>query len=52
MSRNANLQLDIFMTSEKYLVMLKNGEEYIEIVSVGVSRSSKPMHYFKTGIKV
>ena len=32
--------------------MLNDGEEYLEIVSVGVSRQSKPMHYFKTGIKV
>ena len=43
---------DIFMKSEKYIVMLNDGEEYLEIVSVGVSRQSKPMHYFKTGIKV
>ena len=36
---------DIFMKSEKYIVMLNDGEEYLEIVSVGVSRPSKPMHY-------
>ena len=34
--------------SEKYLIMLNDGE----IVSVGVARQSKPMHYYKTGIKV
>ena len=43
---------DIFMESEKYIVMLNDGEEYLEIVSVGVPRPSKHMHYFKTGIKV
>ena len=43
---------DIFMKSEKYLEMLNDGEEYLEIVSVGVSPPSKPMHYFKTVMKV
>ena len=32
--------------------MLNDGEEYLEVVSVGVSRPSTHMHYFKTGIKV
>ena len=40
------------MKREKYILMLNDGEEYLEIVSVGVSRPSKPKHYFKTGIKV
>ena len=40
------------MKSEKYFVMLNDGEEYIDNVGVGVSRPSKPMHYFKTGMKV
>ena len=37
---------------EKYLVMLNAGEEYLKIVSVGVSRPSKYMHFFKTDIQV
>ena len=38
------------MKSEKYLPMLNNGKEYIEIVNIGVSPIEK-MGFFETGIK-
>ena len=30
--------------------MLNDGEEYLKIVTIGVSRPSKPMYIFKTSI--
>ena len=37
------------MKSEIYFVMLNDRKEYLEIISVGVTRPSKPMHSLNTG---
>ena len=35
-----------------FCVFVNATHEYIGIVNIGFARPSKPMHYFKTGIKV